>query len=70
MAILDPEGDTFTLSASKDAKILFMGGEPLNEPIIGYGPFVMNTQKEIMQAMEDFENGKMGVIKEIEGSEV
>jgi redox-sensitive bicupin YhaK (pirin superfamily) len=69
MAVLDPQGDTFILSALKDTKVLFMGGEPLNEPIIGYGPFVMNTQKEIMQAMEDFENGKMGVIKEIEGSE-
>ncbi len=69
MAILDPEGDTFTLIANKNTKLLFLGGEPLNEPISGYGPFVMNTQSEIMQAMKDFEDGKMGVIQPIEGTE-
>lgn len=69
MAILDPEGDTFTLIANKNTKLLFLGGEPLNEPISGYGPFVMNTQSEIMQAMKDFENGKMGEIQPIEGTE-
>jgi hypothetical protein len=69
LAVLDPQGDTFTLTAQKDTKLLFLGGEPLNEPIVGYGPFVMNTKKEIMQAIHDFEEGQMGVINEIEGTE-
>ncbi len=69
MAILEKEGNTFSLTANTDAKILFLGGEPINEPVFGYGPFVMNTQAEIMQAFKDFEDGKMGVIDSIEGSE-
>lgn len=60
LALLEREGDTFTLSATKDSKVLFLGGEPINEPIIGYGPFVMNTPDEIQQAFMDFENGKFG----------
>lgn len=69
MAVLEQEGDTFSMSASEDAKILFMGGEPIHEPIIGYGPFVMNTQAEIGQAFKDYENGKMGTLGRIEGAE-
>ncbi len=60
IAVLDPTGDTFTLKASKDTKLLFIGGEPLNEPIVGYGPFVMNTMDEIRQAFTDFQSGRMG----------
>ncbi|MDO5050268.1 MAG: pirin-like C-terminal cupin domain-containing protein, partial [Moraxella equi] len=37
-------------------------GEPLNEPIVGHGPFVMNTRDEIVQAMEDLQSGKFGQI--------
>ncbi len=59
---LEREGDSFTLTAHSDSKILFLGGEPIHEPIIGYGPFVMNTEKEIRQAFLDFEQGKMGRI--------
>lgn len=70
LAVLDPNGDTVKLSASEDAKILFLGGTPLNEPIVGYGPFVMNTQAEILQAFQDFNAGKMGSLASIEGSEV
>jgi redox-sensitive bicupin YhaK (pirin superfamily) len=69
LAVLDPEGDTFALSASQDTTLLFLGGEPLNEPIVGHGPFVMNTQGEILQAMMDFNAGKMGTLGAIEGSE-
>lgn len=68
MAILDKENETLSIRADKDSKILFLGGEPLNEPVVGYGPFVMNTQAEILQAMQDFEAGKMGVIEPIEGT--
>lgn len=60
MAVLDREGEKFSLSATSDAKILVLMGEPLNEPVVGYGPFVMNTSHEIWQAMKDYEDGKMG----------
>jgi redox-sensitive bicupin YhaK (pirin superfamily) len=69
LAVLDPKGDTLKLTATEDAKILFLGGEPFNEPIVGHGPFVMNTHAEILQAMKDFEAGKMGALEQIEGSE-
>jgi quercetin 2,3-dioxygenase len=69
LAVLDRGGDSFTLTATEDSKVLFLGGEPFNEPVIGYGPFVMNTQAEIHQAMMDFENGKMGNLGAIEGAE-
>ncbi len=62
LAVLEREGDTFSLTAKEGTKILFLGGEPINEPIIGYGPFVMNTPEEIRQAFFDFEAGKMGSI--------
>ncbi len=69
IAFLEREGSQFSLSAQGNAKILFLGGEPLDEPIVGYGPFVMNTQAEIHQAMLDFQNGKMGRINRSEGVE-
>lgn len=69
IGILEPQGETFQLQATEDAKILFLGGEPINEPIIGYGPFVMNTPAEIQQAFMDYESGKMGVLEKIAGAE-
>lgn len=49
--------------AVQDAKFLVLTGKPLNEPIQGYGPFVMNTKDEIVQAFDDFNQGKFGEIK-------
>jgi redox-sensitive bicupin YhaK (pirin superfamily) len=69
IAILQRQGNQFTLSAEEDSKILFLGGEPIDEPIFGYGPFVMNTQAEIHQAFMDYQNGKMGALNRIEGAE-
>ncbi|MEO6974457.1 MAG: pirin family protein [Gallionella sp.] len=46
-----------TLSATEDARLILVAGKPLNEPIVQYGPFVMNTQHEIHQALNDFRNG-------------
>lgn len=60
LALLDTEHENFSIEAQKDSKILFLGGEPLNEPVIGYGPFVMSTQKEIYEAFMDYQEGKMG----------
>lgn len=61
MAVLDQVGDVFTLEAHGDeAKLLILSGEPLNEPIEGYGPFVMNTALQIHEAVEDFNSGRFG----------
>lgn len=58
------DGDGITIEALEDAH-LFMGtGEPLNEPVASHGPFVMNTQTEIMEALRDYQLGKMGVLIE------
>ena len=50
--------DTFTLS--KGFKGLILNSEPIDEPIVAHGPFVMNTKEEIIEAIEDYQNGKMG----------
>jgi redox-sensitive bicupin YhaK (pirin superfamily) len=55
-----PQGDGIALQAKGDVKLLVLAGKPLGEPISHYGPFVMNTQDEIKQAMADFRAGKMG----------
>ena len=60
LAVLEPENGSLGFEATADTKVLFLGGEPLDEPIVGAGPFVMNTIGEIRQAFSDFQNGKMG----------
>jgi len=52
------EADGVTLTATDDTRLILIAGRPLNEPIVQYGPFVMNTQEEIHQAMDDFRNGR------------
>ncbi len=59
MAILKNEGDGVVIEASADAKALLIAGKPLNEPIAQYGPFVMNTEQEIRQALQDFREGTL-----------
>ncbi|QDK83405.1 pirin family protein [Spirosoma sp. KCTC 42546] len=63
LALMNNDGDAVTLSTSTDAKVLILAGEPIREPLAVYGPFVMNTREEILEAFEDFQNGKMGVLK-------
>lgn len=62
MAILcnDPKADGVVIQASKDAKLLLIAGKPLKEPIAQYGPFVMNSQQQIYQALSDFREGRLG----------
>lgn len=57
-ALLGP-GDEVKVTASKDAKFLLLAATPLNEPIVQYGPFVMNTREEIEQAINDYQSGKL-----------
>lgn len=60
--LLDCEGDGVRLSAEADTTLLVLTGEPIDEPIVGYGPFVMNSEDEIRQAVEDFNSGRFGEI--------
>lgn len=60
MVVLDQAGQHIALEANSETSLLLLSGEPLNEPIVGYGPFVMNTTQEINQAFNDFNSGKFG----------
>ncbi|WP_017731539.1 pirin family protein [Nafulsella turpanensis] len=58
------EGDQLLIEALEDAILLLGHAEPFNEPVVAHGPFVMNNQQEIRQAMLDYQSGKMGVWQE------
>ncbi len=60
MVLLDRAGTDVVVEAQTDATLVLLSGEPIDEPIVGYGPFVMNTQAEIRQAVDDFNKGKFG----------
>ena len=60
--LLDRDGTGVSIEANNDATLLILSGQPIDEPIAGYGPFVMNTQAEIAQAMQDFNSGRFGRI--------
>lgn len=62
LAIFDRAGDRFVVQAEEDTTLLVLGGTPIDEPVVSYGPFVMNTEEEIRQAIQDYRSGRMGHI--------
>jgi hypothetical protein len=63
-ALLKNNGTEIYIETSTGAKLLVLSGEPINEPIVAYGPFLMNTKQEIIQAYEDLNNGKFGYLED------
>jgi len=63
LALFDREGEDITVEAIEDGVFLLMSGEPLNEPIAQYGPFLMNTQAEIAEAIGDYRQGRFGYLE-------
>ena len=64
LAVMEEDIESVNITATRTAKILYLSANPLNEPLATYGPFVMNSQTEIMEAMRDYQMGKMGVLIE------
>jgi redox-sensitive bicupin YhaK (pirin superfamily) len=62
MAVLDRAGSGLELTGDSDAMLLLLSGEPIGEPVVGYGPFVMNSQEQILQAIADFNSGRFGAM--------
>lgn len=63
LAIFDRAGLGLAINAVADSTLLLLNGEPIPEPIVGHGPFVMNTREEIVRAFEDFQQGRMGTLR-------
>jgi quercetin 2,3-dioxygenase len=64
MVWFNNDGNKISIKGIKNSRAILLAGEPLNETVTSYGPFVMNTQSEILQAMADYQKGKMGVLIE------
>jgi len=62
LVVFEREGGEAVIEAASDATVFVMNGQPIDEPIAGYGPFVMNTQEQIRQAFVDYQNGRLGRI--------
>ena len=64
LLVFSDEGDEIRIFSTSSSQFLILAGEPIDEPLMQYGPFVMNNQTEIMEAMRDYQMGKMGVLIE------
>ncbi len=64
LALMENDGEQFSIEATEDSVVLVLSGKPLNEPIAAHGPFVMNTQEELVQAFNDFNTGKFGYLED------
>jgi redox-sensitive bicupin YhaK (pirin superfamily) len=62
LAVLDRDGSEVSIDAAADAVVFVMNGAPIDEPVVGYGPFVMNTTREIQQAFADYHAGRLGTV--------
>jgi redox-sensitive bicupin YhaK (pirin superfamily) len=62
LVVFDSAAELFTIKATQKSKMLILSGEPIKEPMVSHGPFVMNTTDEINQAIDDYQAGKMGVL--------
>jgi hypothetical protein len=63
-ALFENEGEKFTVKGLKKSTVLILSGQPINEPIAAHGPFVMNTRQELVEAFQDFQNGKFGYLED------
>jgi redox-sensitive bicupin YhaK (pirin superfamily) len=66
LVVLERKGDEITIEATSDTAVFVMNGQPIEERVYGYGPFVMNTPEEIQQAFKDFHAGRLGTIPQTE----
>ncbi len=60
LAILENSGEGIAISADRDSRLLILGGQPIDEPVVAHGPFVMNTKQEIETALDDYRQGRFG----------
>jgi redox-sensitive bicupin YhaK (pirin superfamily) len=64
MAWFANDGDEIIIQSEANTRAIILGGAPINEEVVSYGPFVMNSQQEIVQALQDYQDGKMGTLVE------
>jgi redox-sensitive bicupin YhaK (pirin superfamily) len=64
LLLFENEGEAFSVTADSDAIVLVLSGEPIHEPIAAHGPFVMNTREELIEAFNDFNQGKFGYLED------
>jgi redox-sensitive bicupin YhaK (pirin superfamily) len=62
MVVMDRNGEDLVFTANSDATVLLLSGEPIDEPVVGHGPFVMNSHNEIEEAIQDFNSGRFGAM--------